>query len=516
MPREKYQPDGRILALTQQVYILPTVASRSVPSILFDQVHRFTSEHSYAALAHPGIGILLSEAKAQNWEMNIGALNKPQDREMALRLLQKGDIDLLFLSSLDIGLDLAGDIIRSCQDRDRRKIVVGGKGATAAVKRFGIEFFSGASVVLGRGEGLTANIINDSRRGELQPIYERGQPIDLKLCREEPYMDPETTYVNIPYFRDAPIITIEFSDGCPYGCMMCPDGVTPITTYKTIADLEYEIDMRKLKPGLFGDRLLIGDNNLLAIAKDGRSGIPKDYLFELFHMLKRKGIYWIGQGTIMDVFDDEELMKAWSESNCLSFLVGLESMTQPIKGAGVKAELVRRLPEVLEKLRKVYKIPILFSLLSCTDDETPEDFLETARLIKKYKLDVVLHIVQPRMGSQLYQDVSKSGRWLEKNSSHRDSFELVHKPAKMEWREALAWFLWIKNKTTSVEWLYERYIINKAYGGDMYALPLLALEISSGFLAARRFNYLYPGLKPLVNICEKEWEKRGYDKNIDN
>ncbi|MFH0773044.1 MAG: hypothetical protein V1922_01920 [bacterium] len=435
---------------------------------------------------HLGAGILASEARAQGWDVSY--LDFDPNKVVA----EAEKYSLIFLSALDISVDRVNSILDSNPNLDG-KVVVGGQGISPIANEFASKH-PDTGVVEGRGEGVCKTVLNDfSQQGYVKGLYRRKYPLSLADADKEPYMDPEFTFRNDVKFKDSIVKPLELSTGCTQACSMCPVGGEKVTV-KPLSTIKTEIDMMRLRPQ---DILLFVDHNLL--------NANRNYLLQLFTYINERGIRWTGEGTISQIIKDDQLLRVMAK-NSLSILSGLETIDEGLTGSQVKDRLRVDFAHVNKVLRSV-GFPVTWSMVFPLDSHSPESFLQTAKFIWDHKIDVNMHLLQPRLGSELYDTVTKEDRWIDTDSRMRDGVHLVYQQKKMSREEAIAGYVWLKGKITSPAWLYRKFVANMKELGPRKAVTLLGLAISTDGLMASRIRQVYPELHTLLDDYEARWQQ---------
>lgn len=218
------------------------------------------------------------------------------------------DYDLVFLSSIHSDFDLARQISHYFRRRGARTVYGGFMASTYTA--LCQPFFD--SVVVGDAEGCMPRLVEDFRRGELQPVY-----------LSTPY-DPLA--VPVPRFdllaeRNLVPLTLEATRGCPFSCEFC--ALTGIGTRFHVRPVE-----RVVHEILEGRRMLRGrvpDYKLrFACFVDNNIGGQPQYLDELCAALEPLGLRWGSQVTF-NVLTRLDRVQALSRAGCRAMFVGLES-----------------------------------------------------------------------------------------------------------------------------------------------------------------------------------------------
>jgi len=418
-------------------------------------------------MAHLGIGIVADELSRSGFNVEIREMYDDQV------IADADDFDLVGISCLDISFPRTVELLERL---DPSKTLVGGIGATVLEDRLR-EQFPEISLLKGESEGLMQQVAADIKNGGLKPLYQRPDPVDLS--------DPSEVLVGYrshPYFTDTFFQVLEVGRGCTQKCPYC---ITPLhnprVTYKPLGIIEKELDQIAPSRPAF-----IIDQNLLAY--------PEEYLLEFLKLLNKRRQFWLGEGTIDAVIDNDKILEALSKT-CLGFLIGVEDMTgNRLEGAGLKNSLNSGFAEKARKLRR-YRIPTTYSIMFGTDDQTyPDVFVETAEIVNRLGLTVVPHIATPRVGTDWYDQVVQEGRLIDDDLAHTNQkLHCIHKPAQMSRDELLGGFAWFYQRVFSPFRVAERVFMSLNDCGPKYFAGTLALEsdayISKAVLR-ERFGHL--------------------------
>jgi hypothetical protein len=231
-----------------------------------------------------------------------------------------------------------------------------------------------------------------------------------------------------------------------------------------------------------------------------------DYLEELFTYLNSKQIDWVGEGTITNVIENDELLKLMAE-RCLALLVGLEDIAQGVRGSAAKSKLVSEFPQILRRLRE-YGVPVTWSMVFGLDSHTKDIYIETAHKIEECGLNTNIHIIAPRYGTGLFNQVTGEERWREQESQKRDGFHLVFEPKKMTWEEAMAGFIWLKRHISKPEAIARRWRNNLKWLGVKKASGLAFIDMTAGTFTVPHLLKMYSDLLPKIEWYEGQYQFR--------
>lgn len=164
------------------------------------------------------------------------------------------------------------------------------------------------AVVIGEGEPVWPELVDDLRRNALQPRYDaRGQSFDLRAAPMPRFelLDPNR------YNR----ITVQTQRGCPFRCEFCAASMRISPQFKTKPIDRILAEIHRIKEVWPRPFIELADDNTFASKAHGRA---------LARALIPEGLKWFTE-TDISVADDPELLELLRESGCTQLLIGLES-----------------------------------------------------------------------------------------------------------------------------------------------------------------------------------------------
>ena len=214
------------------------------------------------------------------------------------------DVDLVAISSFSAQIKEGYELARRFRARGI-PVVMGGLHVTS-VPQEAIDI--GASAMVGEGEVLWPEILEDAERGALKPMYDaRGREFDLA---DAPMPAFELLDMN-KYNR----ITVQTSRGCPWRCSFCASSILLTNRYKqkSIAKVLNEIDrVQELWRRPF---IEFADDNAF---------VNRAWWREFLPLLASRRIKWFAE-TDLSVAEDEKLLTMMREAGCAEVLIGFES-----------------------------------------------------------------------------------------------------------------------------------------------------------------------------------------------
>jgi len=296
-------------------------------------------------------------------------------------------------------------------DRFRKKgipVVIGGVHATMAPEEAARH---ADAVVVGEGELLWPEVIEDFRTGSLKKRYVRDRfaPLtSLPLPRRE--LLKRGSYL----FRN----TLQTTRGCPNDCDFCSVSSFYGRTYRFRPVEEVIEEIKTLK----GNLIFFVDDNIIG---------NRAYARELFENLKPLKRRWVSQATL-NLTRDRRLLTLARESGCLGLLVGFESLSQSILNNLGKT--FYRVHQYREAIRILHDqgIGIQGSFIFGHDDDPPDSFDQVVDFCQDNKMDAVLFsLLTPFPGTRIFDRFLEEKRLLHFNWDKYDMNHVVFRPKQM-------------------------------------------------------------------------------------
>ena len=315
--------------------------------------------------------------------------------------------DLQDLGALPCGLDLVAISSFSAQipeayelaDRFREQgvpVVLGGLHVTALPDEAAQH---ADAVVIGEGEPLWQQVLDDAASGRLQPRYVSAGDYSLN---EAPL--PRFDLLDIEKYNR---LTVQTSRGCPLRCEFCASSILLTRRYKQkpVAKVLAEIDaIRALWRRPF---LEFADDN---------SFVDSGYWEELLPELRSRRIKWFSECDLR-VHTDDELLNLMRASGCAEVLIGFESPIEPgLAGLELKTDWKRRhWAQYREAVRNIqsHGIRVNGCFVLGLDGHGPEIFDAVYDFVRDTELyDVQITVLTPFPGTPLYERLRSAGRLL--------------------------------------------------------------------------------------------------------
>lgn len=255
------------------------------------------------------------------------------------------------------------------------------------------------SVVVGEGEPIWPEVLNDLERGCLKPFYVQSPPGQYDL-RDAPMprfdlLDPDK------YNR----ITVQTSRGCPHKCEFCASSILLTSRYKlkpvgkVIAEIH---EIKKIWPKPF---IEFADDN---------SFVHREHYKSLLRELAKHRLRWFTEADVR-VAEDDDLLGLMRDSGCQQVLIGLESPRgTSLDGVELRNNWKARqwdyYKDAIAKIQS-YGVTVNGCFILGLDGDTPEVFDDVLAFVRDsglYEVQVTFLTAFP--GTPLYRRLKQEGR----------------------------------------------------------------------------------------------------------
>ena len=347
-------------------------------------------ERSKAIASLPSLGLLTLIGMTPQQRFDVDYVEVPSLAELPGL---PGPFDLVAIS----GLTARMPDVYALAARFRAagaKVVLGGLHVTALPGEVGLH---ADAIVIGEGESVWPDLLEDFERDALQPVYDaRLRPFDLA---EAPM--PAFEVLDMSRYNR---ITVQTSRGCPLKCSFCASSIllTPKYKQKPVQKVLAEVDrIRELWRRPF---IELADDN---------SFVNKRYWKALLPELARRRVRWFTE-TDLSVADDEELLSLLVEAGCVEVLIGLESATSEalteIDRTGWKRKRFDRARDNVHRIQS-HGIRVNGCFIVGLDAHTERVFDDVFDFARDTRLfDVQITLPTPFPGTPMYRDYAAAGR----------------------------------------------------------------------------------------------------------
>src|SRR5258706_3324647 len=287
------------------------------------------------------------------------------------------------------------------------------------------------SVLIGEGEPLWPEVLNDLERGSLKPFYVQSPP-GLFDLRDAPMprfdlLDPEK------YNR----ITVQTSRGCPHKCDFCASSILLTPRYKLKPVEKVIAEIRAIKS--------IWPRPFIEFADDN-SFVHYEHYKRLLRELSKEHLRWFTEADI-NVAKDDELLALMRDSGCQQILIGLESPRRAsLDGLETNSNWkLRQQDRYREAIAKVqsYGITVNGCFILGLDGDTPEIFDDVLQFVRDSGLyEVQITFLTAFPGTPLYRWLKAEGRIIRDRAWELCTlFDLNIQPKNMKLEELQSGFL---------------------------------------------------------------------------
>ena len=276
-------------------------------------------------------------------------------------------------------------------------VVLGGLHATLVPEDAKPHF---DAVCVGEGEVLWPRIVDDARKGKLQPFY-RQQVGEVYDITETPI--PRFDLFDVEKYNR---LTVQTSRGCPLDCEFCAASkIFGRYRIKPVAQVIAEIDAI----------LEIWRDPFIEFADDN-TFVHKKWSKEFLRELQKRDVRWFTE-TDVSAADDLELVDLMAESGCQQVLVGFESPNKNsldgIDRGNWKSKRRDSYERFIDEMQN-RGVTVNGCFILGLDSDTPEVFEEIASFVKRTGLlESQVTVLTPFPGTRLYDRLKTEGRLLQ-------------------------------------------------------------------------------------------------------
>jgi radical SAM superfamily enzyme YgiQ (UPF0313 family) len=360
----------------------------------------------------PALGLLtLAGLTPQHWTTSYHEAARI-DEQLVEEVMRERPT-LVALSALTASVEEAYRF--SIQLRQRgTKVVLGGLHATVCpdeVRRHC------DAVVVGEGEPVWVEILNDAEAGQLKPIYRASTPYRLA--------DSPIPRFDLLGKHTRPRFTVQTQRGCPLACEFC--GASRLLgPYRVKPAENLKRELAAIASQVSDPVLELADDNTFAGGRDN------DELLETLGSANAR--YF----TEVDwrVGENAALLAGLAASGCVQVLVGIESLVFRHPGMGPKQAELPRIMNALDAIQAAGVAVIACFIVGC-DGETRVSLDRLARFIELSQVaDVQLTVQTPFPGTALRRRLEREGRLLpDRGWSDCTLFDLTYRPDAMSVEE---------------------------------------------------------------------------------
>jgi radical SAM superfamily enzyme YgiQ (UPF0313 family) len=308
------------------------------------------------------------------------------------------------------------------------KVILGGLHATLAPDEAARHV---DALVIGEGEVVWPQVIEDLRNGRLQAIYDARPhgPFDLAKSPMPRFdlLEPDRY----------PRFTVQTQRGCPLACEFCAASMRLSPKFRVKPVERVIAEVRRIKELFRRPFIEFADDNTFADKSHGR---------ELMRALAGERVRWFTE-TDVSVADDTELLALMRRAGCRQILIGFESpRADRLDGIELKSNWKsRRAARYIEAVRTIQRhgITVNGCFIVGLDGDERDCFDGIHEFVRESGLyDVQVTFLTPFPGTPLWERLKREGRLLDESATERATlFDINYRPDRMtpaELREGFA------------------------------------------------------------------------------
>ncbi len=396
--------------------------------------------------------IAMSGIRVQNAELMAAGLTMPGIIErskviaslpslslLTLAALTPADVEIEYHEIADLraqglpkrNFDLVAISTMTAQSRDAYEVarryrtmgipvVMGGLHATAVPDEVASHC---DSVIVGEGEPLWPQVVEDAREGTLQSRYRAQEEFDLANAPM-----PRFDLLDIKKYNR---LTVQTTRGCPHACEFCASSIMLTSKYKVKPVDKVIAEIRAIKRLWPQPFIELADDNSFAMR-----GHAKD----LLRAMATERVSWFTEADI-SIAKDPELLALMRRAGCRQVLIGLES---PVD-AGLDAVetrsnfKLRQFPKYEDAVRTIqaHGITVNGCFILGLDGHTTDIFDSVYDFAMRTGLyDVQVTVQTPFPGTPLYARLARENRLTHPGQWDRCTlFDVNYKPSHMTPRQ---------------------------------------------------------------------------------
>ncbi len=323
------------------------------------------------------------------------------------------------------------------------KVILGGLHATLAPEEAAKHV---DALVIGEGEPVWPDVLNDLRAGALKPRYD---------AREKGPFD----FANSPIPRfdllapdRYPRFTVQTQRGCPFACEFCGASMRLSPKFRVKPPERVVAEIRRLKELFRRPFIEFADDNTFADKNHGR---------KLMDALAPENVRWFTE-TDVSVADDDDLLERMRDAGCQQVLIGFESpRADRLDGVELKSNWKsRRADRYLQAIETVqsHGIAVNGCFIVGLDGDGPDCFDGIFEFVKSSGLfDVQVTFLTPFPGTPLWERLNETGRLLDPAATERATlFDINYRPTDMTDEEVRSGFESLVRRLYQPDFVRER------------------------------------------------------------
>ena len=340
--------------------------------------------------------------------------------DVQLSLISETVEDIPFNEHWDlVGITGMGSgIVRAWQIADefrKRKVtvVIGGIAASLSKPEWTLEHAD--ALVTGEAEETWPVVLEDFRKGKLQPVYKMEKRPDINNLPLPRYDLMNKS--KLGFWRP-----VQATRGCPFPCTFCSVQSFFERSYRKRPVDQVLRDVKAAKQS--GSRYIAFiDDNI---------GVDWKYFEELMKALIPEKIIWMSQCSI-HIADKPDMLQLAYESGCRLLSFGIESVNEK-SIAWIEKDFNH--PKVykdsINRIRK-HGIDVSSEMIIGMDGDDDSVFQKTYDFIMGNRISVPrVHILTPVPGTPLYTEMEQEGRIINREFGRYSGGQVVFRPKNIQ------------------------------------------------------------------------------------
>ncbi len=322
------------------------------------------------------------------------------------------DVDLIGITALTAQAPRAYQIADAFRNRGKKVVLGGIHPSLMADEAQG----HADAVVIGEIEELWEEILSDCENNRLKNIYKNEELPNLNRL-----IIPKWDNLDLTMYRRSlgprhmPRMPIYTTRGCVHNCKFCSVSKFFGRGYrhKPIENVLKEIDATR------ADSYFFVDDNIIC---------NPDFSEELFKALSNRNIRWMSQATTT-ILQKPHLIDMAAKAGCKSLFFGIESLNaENLKSVKKGFNHPEAYVELLKRVDRAGIRPWL-SMIVGLDHDDYHELEKTIEFLKDINIgSVVLWVLTPLPGTDLYEEMKGNGRIIETDWSKYDASYVVYQP----------------------------------------------------------------------------------------
>ncbi len=349
-------------------------------------------------VAFPPLGLLtVASMLPEGWEKKLVDMNVEDLRDEQIRWA-----DCVFISAMVAQRKSTEEVIKRCK-RNGVKTVCGGPLFLC----YGDEFEEADHLILGEGESILPEFIEDLSKGKAKRIYRSNEHPEL-------YKTPIPSWHLID-MKNYATMSVQYSRGCPYDCEFCDiiimNGRRPRVKEK--GQFIKELDAL-YEAGWRGPVFIVDDNFI------GHKAKVKELLPDVIKWQEARNYpFSFFTEASVDLATDKNLMEFMTDAGFNKVFLGLETPEEEsLKECGKKQNLKIKLSDSVRILHQ-HGLAVMGGFIIGFDHDKPDIFEKQFNFIQENGIvTAMVGLLSAVPTTRLYKRLEKEGRLLFQSSGN--------------------------------------------------------------------------------------------------